>query len=115
MRSTFRPKVVTPEPMPHGQAPALTIEGVIPKKHRANVLRALAKAPAGLPHHSIQYDIVRGSAASTILREFVELGLVEWRDELYFATAKGKETIAAYDRYRAVAVGSNGNGGVGVR
>ncbi|MCI4352053.1 MAG: hypothetical protein L3K14_01505 [Thermoplasmata archaeon] len=109
MRSTLSPKVAAPEPMPHGREPELTVDRVIPKKHRAEVLRALARAPAGLPHHTIQYDVVRGSSASTILNEFVKLGLAEWHDDLYFATAKGKDTITAYDKFRAVAVGSNGN------
>jgi|SRR5580658_78844 hypothetical protein len=115
MRSTLSTKVVAPTPMPHGRAADLTVERVIPKKHRADVLRGLSKAPAGLPHHTIQYDIVRGSVASAILEELVALGLVEWHDNLYFATEKGKETIVAFDRFRAVAGGSSGNGGVGGR
>lgn len=100
--------------MPHGQPVEISVERVILKAHRVDVLRALAKAPAGLPHHPIQYDVVKGSAASTILREFVSLGLVEWRDDLYFITPRGKDALGAVDRLRA-AVGSNGNGGAGVR
>jgi hypothetical protein len=100
--------------MPHGQLVELTVERVILKAHRVDVLRALARAPAGLPHHPIQYEIVKGSAASTILREFVSLGLVEWRDNLYFITPRGKEALVAVERLRSV-VNSSGNGGVGVR
>jgi hypothetical protein len=100
--------------MPHGQPVELTVERVILKAHRVDVLRALAKAPAGLPHHPIQYDVVRGSAASTILTEFRTLGLVDWHDDLYFITQKGKDALAAIEKLRAVA-GSNGNGGTGVR
>lgn len=92
----------------------LTVERVILKAHRVDVLRALARAPGGLAHHPIQYDVVKGSAASTILREFVSLRLVEWREDLYFITPRGKETLAAIERLRSV-VGSNGNGGVGGR
>lgn len=114
MRSDLNPKIVAHGPMPHGRAPDLTVDQVVQKAHRADVLRALAKAPAGLPHGTIQYDIVRGSVASTILNEFVKLGLAEWHDDLYYATPKGKETITAYDKFRAVASSSSGNGGVGV-
>jgi predicted transcriptional regulator len=113
MRSTLSPKTHAPDPMPHGQPVELTVEKVIAKAHRVDVLRALAKAPAGLPHHPIQYDVVKGSSASTILREFVSLGLVEWRDDLYFLTSKGREALSAVERLRAVV--SSGNGGVGVR
>lgn len=115
MRPTLRPRAVAPELMPHGRPPKLTVERVIHLAHRADVLRALAQAPAGLTHHSVQYEIVRSSAATTILGEFVDLGLVEWHDDLYFATDKGKEVIAAFDQFRTVAAGSNGNGGAGVR
>jgi len=114
MRSTLSPKVPALDPMPHGQPVELTVERVILKRHRVDVLRALARAPAGLPHHPIQYDVVKGSAASTILREFVSLGLVEWRDDLYFITPRGKETLAVVERLRSV-VGSSGNGGAGGR
>jgi hypothetical protein len=114
MRSTLSPKTHAPDPMPHGQPVELTVEKVVTKAHRVDVLRALSKAPAGLPHHPIQYDVVKGSSASTILREFVTLGLVEWRDELYFLTPRGMEALSAVERLRAV-VTSNGNGGVGVR
>jgi hypothetical protein len=114
MRSDLSPKTVAQGPMPRGRPLELTADQVVQKAHRADVLRALAKAPAGLLHGTIQYDIVRGSVASTILNEFVQLGLVEWRDGLYYATPKGKETILAYDRFRAVA-SSSGNGGAGVR
>lgn len=88
--------------MPRGQPVELTVERVIWKAHRADVLKALSKAPEGLQHRVIQYDVVRGSAASTILREFVGLGLVEWRDDLYFITQKGKDALSAVDRLRAV-------------
>lgn len=114
MRSALSVRAHAPEPMPRGRPPKLTVERVIPRAHRADVLRALSKATAGLPHKTVQYEIVHGSVATTILDELVELGLVEWHDELYFATEKGKETIAAFDKFRAVAGGSNGNGGVGV-
>jgi predicted transcriptional regulator len=112
MRSALSPKTRALDPMPHGQPVELTVEKAIMKAHRVDVLRALAQAPAGLPHHPIQYEVVKGSAASTILSEFVSLGLVEWRDNLYFITSKGKEALSAVERLRAV-VASNGNGGVG--
>lgn len=115
MRSDLNPKTVAHGPMPHGRALDLSADQVVQKAHRADVLRALAEAPAGLLHGAIQYDIVRGSVASTILNEFVKLGLAEWHDGLYYATPKGKETIAAYDKFRAVASGSNGNEGAGAR
>ncbi len=96
--------------MPRGQPVTLTVERTILKAHRVDVLRALAKAPAGLAHHPIQYEVVKGSAASTILREFVQLGLVDWRDDLYFITQRGKDALALVDRLRSV-VGSNVNEG----
>ncbi len=100
--------------MPRGVAAELTVERVISKKHRAEVLRALANAKSGLPHHTIQYEVVRGSVASTILVELRGLGLVEWHNGIYQATAKGRDTIAAFDRFRVIASGSSGNGGAGV-
>jgi predicted transcriptional regulator len=101
--------------MPHGFPPELTVERVIGRSHRADVLRALSKAPAGLQHRSIQYDVVRGSVASTIIHEFTRLGLITRRDELYFITPKGKEALAIYDRLRGLTDSSNGDGGARVR
>jgi hypothetical protein len=99
--------------MPRGQLAELTVERIILRAHRADVLRALSKALAGLSHHTIQYDVVKGSSASTILTEFVTLGLVVWRDDLYFITPRGKEALAAVEKLRSIAP-SSGNGGVGV-
>ncbi|MCI4368058.1 MAG: hypothetical protein L3K09_00630 [Thermoplasmata archaeon] len=74
----------------------------------------MSKAPAGLPHHTLQYDVVRGSVASTIIQEFTKLGLITWHDDLYFITAKGKEALTFYDRLRGLTDDSSGNGGAGV-
>jgi hypothetical protein len=88
--------------MPRGQSPTLTVDRVIFKRHRADVLRALANAPAGLPFKTIQYDVVRGSVASTILSEFASLKLIEWRDSLYFITAEGRRSVTIFDQLRTV-------------
>jgi len=102
--------------MPRGQSPSLTVERVIWKKHRIDVLRALAKAgPDGLPHKTIQYDVVKGSVASTILTELVQLRLVEWRADRYRIADGGRRALEVYDQIGKLNPGSSGNGGAGVR
>jgi len=102
MPSTLSPRAAAIDLMPHGSPIPLSVDRVIVRKHRADVLRALSKSASGLTHHQIQYDIVRGSVASTIVQEFSQLGLVEWRDDLYFITAKGKEALSFYERLRGL-------------
>jgi hypothetical protein len=94
--------------MPHGQPLPMTVDRVIFKRHRADVLRALSSAPAGLPHKIIQYDIVKGSVASTILQEFVGLGLVRWEADLYYITGDGRKALAFLDQLRVVGKTSDG-------
>jgi hypothetical protein len=101
--------------MPRGQAPELTIERVIWKRHRMDVLRALARRPTGMRYTEVQYDVVRGSATDVILRELVQVGLAEWRDELYYITPAGKKIASVGDVVAEVEARSNGNGGVGGR
>jgi hypothetical protein len=101
--------------MPRGRPPELTIERVIWKKHRMDVLRALVRRPAGMRYTEIQYDVVRGSATDTILNELIQVGLAEWKAELYYITAAGKKVASAGDIVAEVGSHSNGNGGVGAR
>jgi hypothetical protein len=80
-----------------------------------DVLRALARRPAGMRYTDIQYDVVRGSATDVILTELRQVGLVDWRDELYFITAAGRKIASVGEVVEEVGSRSNGNGGVGVR
>jgi len=101
--------------MPRGQPAELTIERVIWKKHRMDVLRALAHRPAGMRYTEIQYDVVRGSATDVILQELIQVGLAEWKDELYYITPSGKKIASVGEVVAEVGARSIGNGGVGVR
>jgi DNA-binding IclR family transcriptional regulator len=80
-----------------------------------DVLRALARKPTGMRYTEIQYDVVRGSATDVILRELIQVGLAEWRADLYFITAAGKKIASVGEVVAEVSSHSNGNGGVGVR
>ena len=115
MHGTINPKTSTLNRMPRGQAPEITIERVIWKKHRMDVLRALAKRTAGMRYTDIQYGVVKGSATDVILRELTQVGLAEWKADLYFITAAGRKVVTAGELVAEVASHSNGNGGVGVR
>ncbi|HTP54461.1 MAG TPA: hypothetical protein VML94_05835 [Thermoplasmata archaeon] len=101
--------------MPHGEAPAVTIERVIWKRHRMDVLQALARRPAGMRYTEIQYEIVRSSATDLILQELKAVGLVEWRDEIYYATPSGKKIASVGEVVAEVGSQSTGNGGAGGR
>jgi hypothetical protein len=101
--------------MAHGQAPELLLERVIWKKHRMDVLRALARRPAGMRYTEIQYDIVKGSATDLILQELIHVGLAEWRESLYYATPAGKKIASVGDLVAEVGSRSSGSGGVGGR
>jgi len=80
-----------------------------------NVLRALAKRPAGMRYTDIQYDVVKGSATDVILQELIHVGLAEWRDDLYYITGAGKKIASVGEVVAEIGAHSGSNGEAGER